>query len=511
MLTGNDISGESDNTQGLTTPAEVFALLHWLEQDEDEPLATRLQRDRGIAAQWTPAPANDPARLVRWWQAVQTSTDDEAPLAQRFDAALGFVRWTVIVLGAISGIAATAGVLAYTGAQPVNLLVLFAVLLGLPMLITLGAALLRLVLSTRAVQALSLLHRPVLGFLDRIGQTGLHRAWGARSELGKTGFWLAQQVTQTYAVVFYLAALATFLCTIAVTDVAFGWRSTLDIQATTIYNATRVMAWPWHWTGIGVPDLTLVEASRVLRLDRDGVDDAQLLGSWWPFVFMALLVWGLVPRLLLWALAGWQVRRSTRALLLSHGHTTSLLQRLRIAHVDYTRTTGTGPGADGTETDTAGTDTRTDRDADGLSGGAPVQHETDTRPETRGGIPVVWNQATRLPDAFECSSLQSDADLTRTLDDIAARIGTNTVANAHADVVIYTKAWEPPVLEFLDFVSALRARIGDRALILVEPVPLPDVPTDEPEMLQHYTVWTQQLAVLGDARLVVSPAAVVSP
>jgi hypothetical protein len=37
-------------------------------------------------------------------------------------------------------------------------------------------------------------------------------------------------------------------------------------------------------------------------------------------------------------------------------------------------------------------------------------------------------------------------------------------------IAIFTPAWEPPLLEFLDFLAALRERVGSAASIIVTPV-----------------------------------------
>jgi hypothetical protein len=69
--------------------------------------------------------------------------------------------------------------------------------------------------------------------------------------------------------------------------------------------------------------------------------------------------------------------------------------------------------------------------------------------------------------------------------------------------VLFTPAWEPPLLEFLDFVTALRRRIGSAASIVVLPVP------DEPREVTavERDMWASALAKLGDPHLYVETGA----
>ena len=41
---------------------------------------------------------------------------------------------------------------------------------------------------------------------------------------------------------------------------------------------------------------------------------------------------------------------------------------------------------------------------------------------------------------------------------------------APASIIVFTRAWEPPLLEFIDFIVALREALGTDASIVVAPV-----------------------------------------
>ena len=64
-------------------------------------------------------------------------------------------------------------------------------------------------------------------------------------------------------------------------------------------------------------------------------------------------------------------------------------------------------------------------------------------------------------------------------------------------VVVFTRAWEPPLLEFLDFVAALRRALGTDASIIVAPVAESSAPVES----QHRETWARAIGRLADPRV----------
>ena len=66
-------------------------------------------------------------------------------------------------------------------------------------------------------------------------------------------------------------------------------------------------------------------------------------------------------------------------------------------------------------------------------------------------------------------------------------------------VVIFTRAWEPPLLEFLDYLTALRQGVGADVSIVVAPVPETRTGVTDVE----HTTWSRAIARLADPHLYV--------
>jgi hypothetical protein len=76
-------------------------------------------------------------------------------------------------------------------------------------------------------------------------------------------------------------------------------------------------------------------------------------------------------------------------------------------------------------------------------------------------------------------------------------------SDATRTLIVFTPAWEPPLLELLDFLAELRRRIGSAVSIVVAPVP------DGPRAVNDVerATWTRAIARLADPKLYVEVGA----
>ena len=84
----------------------------------------------------------------------------------------------------------------------------------------------------------------------------------------------------------------------------------------------------------------------------------------------------------------------------------------------------------------------------------------------------------------------------RTLEEDHAAID-RVCAGGRGSIIVFTRAWEPPLLEFLDFIAALRRALGNDASIIVAPV-AESASAVEP---QHRETWARAIGRLADPHL----------
>ncbi|NQU48603.1 MAG: DUF2868 domain-containing protein, partial [Planctomycetes bacterium] len=147
--------------------------------------------------------------------------------------------------------------------------------------------------------------------------------------------WLLMQLTQRFGVFFNLGALLVFAWLVLFSDLAFAWSTTpANIDPSFLTGLVTALAWPWAWLmPQWVPDSTAIESTRWSRLDdafmaADQEIAAGYAASWWIFLFMALLCWGLLPRLIAWLVARRKYRQSLRMAGLNHAAFFDLFDRM---------------------------------------------------------------------------------------------------------------------------------------------------------------------------------------
>jgi hypothetical protein len=229
-----------------------------------------------------------------------------------------------------------------------------------------------------------------------------------------------------------------------------------------------------------VPNAALIERSQFFRLEGAPVPGApEALTGWWPFLLAAIVVYGMTPRLVLLVVAKARLVAATKALLLEDPRVTALLDRMSAPTLALSATE-TEPGRPAEETaEIAPTP--------GLSGAVHA---------------VVWADALQAADVAHAAgarlgvgvALTYDAGGARTLEEDRNTIDAIATDNPQS-VVLFARAWEPPLLELLDFLKMLRARLGAGVSIVVVPVAEESSRVDD---VQART-WRRAIAQLGDA------------
>jgi len=290
---------------------------------------------------------------------------------------------------------------------------------------------------------------------------------------------------------FGLGALAATLSFVVFTDLAFGWSSTLEIRAEPVHAIVRALASPWAWLWPEAsPTLELVESTRFFRVageDHIHFVDPVVYGGWWPFLVMALGTFAVLPRVLTsLAIFAWLSRATAQAMGFTPG-VERLLDRLTTAFVDTRAESAepaTGRPEDGLVPELDFREWWTARARDGAPPSVIRWAELAGDEALRLGIAPVLPGAPPIGirDAGGRQSLGEDAALAR------------ECGREEGAVVVCVRGYEPPLLDFVDFLSGLRSEMGpERGLAVLL--------FDARE--RDVVSWQRKLVALGDPRLVV--------
>lgn len=447
----------------------------WLEADRTTAIAERDLRDRSIGRQQSQR--DDVGRVLNWWAQVGPQTGATSA-GQRLAAVRRWLALALFGLGAVTGITLCGIALAYEGNYPVNLLALLGVLIGIPglLLVLTVIAGLSQGMGLRALgdflQSFNI-NRWVMGLWDRLSGERFSSSFGQANAQGTFAVWQLVSFSQQFGVGFFVGVLVTFGVLVAVTDLAFGWSTTLQVHNATVQVWVDAIAWPWAaLLPAASPDTALVEASRFYRLAGvEAGDRAAVLGGWWPFVLMTIIVWGLLPRLLMLGFAQWRLAVATRSLLREHSEVTALLDRLATPAAAHA-----GEAEDGAATVAASV--------------APARSM-----DLEDAAVIVWNEA------YPVNSQAGAVFAMSSLDSVEARIETlHRLPAGTTRLVVCTKSWEPPVLEFNDLLALLRAELGAAVSIVVAPSGVAGAPPAASEV----AIWSRAVAQMGDPRVYVA-------
>ncbi|MFO8028733.1 MAG: DUF2868 domain-containing protein [Cyclonatronaceae bacterium] len=280
---------------------------------EYRQLGIRLDRDRNEA---TPTP--DTEKLSTWYR-------DFMPEGIRETAATvtGYLRLVSIAVGFIAfltGTGAAAYLFYYDGTEPINVLPVLTVFALLPLallLFSVGYGLTAIRHSGHLPPVFRWIEGPVRSRLRKSLQgraVNATEAWLVHSE--PVSHFLKQNL-QLAGAAYLTGALLWMLFNVITTDLAFSWSSTLEMRGETLYSITRTISAPWaSMVPAAVVDRETVEATRYFRAGRGDIRDASS-GRWWPFIFMAVLTYGFLPRALAFAWYRWRFRQSTDMALLA--------------------------------------------------------------------------------------------------------------------------------------------------------------------------------------------------
>ena len=501
------------------------------EDDEagDDPArsaAARRDRDiyiRHILPRLAPGAPLSRRQLIREWltlrRASLTPGTPEAVLpGEVFGEIYRLTALAAVTAGVISGGGLALSLLRYAGSRPVNVSVYLSLLVGLQLLLitvlAAGAAV-RVAVRRRPPRSLfhTLFSSLFVALMRRVKQRAARRiSGGSRQGLeaifglirgrrriyGALFYWPFFALTQVFGISFNLGALGATLLRVLGTDIAFGWQSSIQFSPDAVFRAVEMIALPWSWflpEGIAYPTPTQIEGSHMIL--KDGIYHLATrdLVSWWPFLCLAVLFYGLIPRILLLA-AGFALKsRALDGLDFSHSRADRLVHRMETPLLD---TEGAPqpqrPGA-----------------PEDLSAAPPATERPD------GVMPDRVLVALVPDDIFEACPREALEALTSKVfgfriretlpvggDDAAdralqARLAAAARENGRVDFFILKEAWQPPILEDLAFIQDLRQAVGGRVRIQVGLIGKPSPDTIFTRVAEKdWRIWHQKITSLGD-------------
>ena len=452
----------------------------------------------------------------------KTKHPDSAFLpGETYSEIYGLLQVLFFIMAGITGWGTAAALLRYSGVQPVNIASYLGILVFFQVAILMITT---LVITVHCIRPGGFSGSVLYGLIGRLAvfvslkfrQKALKRLSaekqgavaatigllrGKRKIYGNLFFWPVFRLFQMFGVAFNIGALAGTLLRVLGTDLAFGWQSTLQFSAETVYNLVHTIAMPWVWllpADLAHPTLAQVKGSHMVL--KEGIYHLATgdLVAWWPFLGFAVAFYGLLPRILLFVFGIFRTRQSLNRIDFNHSDIDRLYQRFQTPHVS-------------TRGEPSATNPEYDRPPVFPEQEAQIKVATIEDRQLVALIPDdIYDECptAELRDHVQKALATHISEILRFGENIAAdreiiqRLGDIEWSDQIPGVFILQEAWQPPIREFLTFLSNLREAMGERAKIEIGLVgrPRPETIFTPPSATDWHT-WQRKLQTFGDPYL----------
>lgn len=247
---------------------------------------------------------------------------------RKFAAGLGLAGAGLAIFMLVAGASSAIGLLDHERGG-INVTLFLAILLGVQWLVLL-VALIAWLVRHRAADGFSMvqslvgkLARKLAGHRDDAWWHGLMNSGGTpRAAM----LWRLARLVQAAGMCFNIGIIAGLAGLVLLKHVGFFWETTTDFAMRTLLgNTVKFLSAPWAaWWPDAVPSDAVIDATRWLPGRSTGLAPGP--GAWWEFLLGAVLVWGFLPRAILWLIA-FRAERSALANLDFQGRHQRILWR----------------------------------------------------------------------------------------------------------------------------------------------------------------------------------------
>ena len=400
-------------------------------------------------------------------------------LSETFSSTLYTITLVLVIVAFTLGFLSGVGLLSYNGHEPVNVIYFIAMVVFLPLF----TMTLTLFSMFRANSAQSLLvHISPAFWMEKI-----LRLLPNKIEADLKGVkinplianWIVIKRSQIIALVFSFGLLFALLGVVATKDIAFAWSTTLSVSPETFHHFLHTLAFPWRdLYPSALPSVELIEQSQYFRLgdklSEEMIQNASKLGEWWKFLAFATLFYAIILRFIVYLLSQFGLSRAVKRSFLTLDGAKKLLNDMNEPVISTHANENEQQFIQGS-TAYAQSINILDASYDFVQGWAILKENLSV---------IADSMKVISPKFFEVGG-------GNTLDE-----DNEIIHLSHGEVLLYVKSWEPPTMDFIDYLESLSDRVDK---IIVCPVGTQEdaYETDAREV----NVWARKLSMLGSEKV----------
>jgi len=453
-----------------------------------------------------------------------------------FSSLFTWMIYTMIFSGGIAGISLVYSFLAYHGTRPINVAVFIALFVVFQVILILFSLIL---IVRRAAGSKnrknrfrnSIIHTLVSFLFFDVLSKILKKKFDTleytsslirvkNREYKNLFFWPFFILTSVFAFSFSAGALGGIFFRIVVSDMAFGWQSTLMATSARVHDLVSIMALPWSWfipDSLALPSLEQVEGSRIILKDGISVLATQDLVSWWPFLCLGILFYAVIPRGVLIIAGVFAQRRALRNFSFDRPRFRQVIVRMQSPILDIDANEIPESRAPDNHTPVKQTSVNP------IMGKNPIRNynsEMKEKPVFKPGPDISGQKAVLLAskNVFSEKTIQKViqsiekhlfVDVKETIrisfdyEDDTDAVRQINVSDAD-QVILVHEVWQPPIRGLLHYITQTKAAMSEGkplCILLTRDAGQENLAVDNNDI--NYDVWKKAIFKLGNPGIVV--------
>ncbi|MCH9739879.1 MAG: DUF2868 domain-containing protein [Epsilonproteobacteria bacterium] len=424
---------------------------------------------------------NQPFSMLQLWAKENRFHVTEPFKSQNYLTHLRSVTHFLALLFLVMGFIAGLGLLSYSGEAPVNVIYYLFIAMVIPLLSMVLS--LFSMLTRGEVAHFFTLFFPLHWFekLVQLFPSKSKKLWRETALPLELTKWMFIERMQRLSLLFSIGLLIALVFMVVVKDIAFGWSTTLNITPDSFHVALAWVGIVWQkFVPSAIPSLELVEISQYFRLgeklDTQMIDNAHKLGAWWQFLAMTTLVYAIGLRLLFWLFTRYGYQKHLKKEFMLLEGVDALLYEFQTPFVST--------------------------EAPKVEKHLEIVQETNEQVSDK--VRRAYNNILGWNFSEDEIALANDSKEIKG-SYVSAVGGSNTFSEdeeeakkASRTVLLYVKSWEPPTMDFVDFVEML---IESKKVDSVQVYPLGTVGRYYESDVKDIAVWKRKIQGLKSKKV----------
>jgi len=422
---------------------------------------------------------NKPIEQLLAWIEKHKERLKKPLLSDLFSSYLYRITFVLVVFAFVLGLLAGVALLSYNGQEPVNVIYFMAVAVFFP-LFTMLLTVLSMFRASSTENVL--IHLSPAFWMGKIVEFLPGRVQEQIKGLKINPLlanWIIIKRSQLIVLFFSLGLLLALMGVIVTKDIAFAWSTTLQLSPEVFHGFLHTIALPWRELApSAVPSRELIEQSQYfrlgVRLDEEMIAHASQLGEWWKFLAFSTLFYAVFLRFGIFIFASFGLNAAIKRSLLTLNGTAKLLREINepIISTHAPKDEKVFIAEEGHYSQIVN---RLDASYDAIQGWAIPHDEL-----------LVLGERLKI-----ITPVHDEVGGANTLDE-----DTEIVFKSHGEILLIVKAWEPPTMDFIDYLSELTDKV-DKVIV----VPIGTRANSYEASHKEMDIWENKLSLLGDKKV----------